>query len=174
MQGRFRNQSGSNTRREIGNLTSGLTPFSYCCSGTTQSQLILISALGLVHEEQALERRLMLLPLIWGAFGIGEVLTLQYLLNPISSAFPAPANDKPISGSLLPFLFISTAMVLIVLGVSLYSIGYWEPKLSTRKAKIDIAVLTIFVVSGLSIFYTPFALFPLVLTGFYFLAVNLE
>jgi hypothetical protein len=116
----------------------------------------------------------MLLPVIWGAFGIGEVLVLQYLLNPIASAFPTVGNDKPISGSLLPFLFISTGMVLIVLGVSLYSIGYWEPTLSTRKAKIDIAVLAIFVISGLLIFYTPFALFPLVLTGFYFLAVNLE
>ena len=116
----------------------------------------------------------MLLPVIWGAFGIGEVLALQYLLNPIMSAFPAPGNDKPISGSLLPFLFISTALAMIVLGVSLYSIGYWEPNFSTRKAKIDITVLSIFVISGLLIFYTPFALFPLVLTGFYFLAVNLE
>jgi hypothetical protein len=116
----------------------------------------------------------MLLPVIWGAFGIGEVLFLQYLLNPITSTFPEPVNDKPISGSLLPFLFVSTAMVLIVLGVSLYSIGYWEPTFSTRKAKIDITVLAIFVVSGLLIFYTPFALFPLVLTGFYFLAANVE
>ncbi len=116
----------------------------------------------------------MLLPLIWGAFGIGEVLTLQYLLNSVSLAFPTPGNDKPISGSLLPFLFISAAMVLIVLGASLYSIGYWKPTLSTRRAKIDITVLAIFVISGLLIFYTPFALFPLILTGFYFLALNLE
>lgn len=116
----------------------------------------------------------MLLPLIWGGFGIGEVLTLRYILDQTSLAFPTPVNDKPISGSLLPFLFISTTMVLIVLGLSLYSMGYWEPTLSTRKAKIDISVLSIFVISGLSIFYTPFALFPLVLTGFYFLAVNLE
>ncbi|OLE90136.1 MAG: hypothetical protein AUF79_10930 [Crenarchaeota archaeon 13_1_20CM_2_51_8] len=76
----------------------------------------------------------MLLPAIWGAFGIGEVLVLQYLLNAITPAFPTPGNDKPISGSLLPFLFISTAMVLIVLGVSLYSIGYWEPNLATPRS----------------------------------------
>ena len=121
-----------------------------------------------------MERRLLLLPAIWGAFGIGEVLFLQYLLNPITSAFPTGSNDKPIGGSLLPFLFINTAMVLIVLGVSLYSMGYWEPSFGTKKAKIDITVLAVLIISGLLIFYTPFALFPLVLAGFYFLAVNIE
>ena len=116
----------------------------------------------------------MLLPVIWGAFGIGEVLFLQYLLNPITSTFPTGSNDKPIGGSLLPFLFLSTAMVLIVLGVSLYSIGYWEPNFKTKKAKIDLTVLSILIISGLLIFYTPFALFPLVLAGLYLLAVNIE
>ena len=103
----------------------------------------------------------MLLPVIWGAFGIGEALSLQYLLTPIT-------------GSLLPFLFLSTAMVLIVMGVSLYSIGFWEPNFKTKKAKVDLTVLSILIISGLLIFYTPFALFPLVLAGFYLLAVNIE
>ena len=121
-----------------------------------------------------MERRLLLLPVIWGAFGIGEALSLQYLLSPITPSLPVTSNDKPITGSLLPFLFLSTAMVLIVLGVSLYSIGYWEPNFKTKKAKIDLTVLAILIISGLLIFYTPFALFPLVLAGFYLLAVNIE
>jgi len=121
-----------------------------------------------------LERRLLLLPVIWGAFGIGEALSLQYLLSPITPSLPVTSNDKPITGSLLPFLFLSTAMVLIVMGVSLYSIGFWEPNFKTKKAKVDLTVLSILIISGLLIFYTPFALFPLVLAGFYLLAVNIE
>ncbi len=99
---------------------------------------------------------------------------LQSLFNgvPIGTA----PNDKPIAGSLLPFLFGSTALVLIVVGLSLYSIGYWNLDLSTssNKGRTDIAVMAVLVVSGFLIFYTPFALFPLVLAGLYLLATNIE
>ena len=116
----------------------------------------------------------MLLPLIWAGLGLVEVLVLQYIFNGLSGVIPSVVNDKPIGGSLLPLLFISTAMVLAVVSLSLYSIGYWEPNLSSRKGRTDLLVLAILVVSGFFVFYTPFAVFPLVLAGFYFLAVNLD
>src|SRR3989442_2071200 len=120
-----------------------------------QSQPILISALGIVHEEPALERRLMLLPVIWGAFGIGEALSLQYLLSPIAPSLPVTSNDKPISGSLLPFLFLSTAMFLIELGLSLYSIGYLKPNFKTKNNMIVLTALPICRITGHIIIYTP-------------------
>ncbi len=99
-------------------------------------------------------------------------MALQYLLNGVP--FPTVGNDKPIGGSFLPFLFSSMALSLIVVGLSLYSVGYWEPNLATKRGRVGVAVLAVLVLSGFLVFYTPFAVFPLVLAGIYFLETNLE
>jgi len=66
-----------------------------------------------------LQRRILLLPLIWGLFGIGDVLALTYLYGPILGSIPFPANDKPIGGSYLPVLFFNFAALMAVIGLSL-------------------------------------------------------
>ncbi len=119
-----------------------------------------------------MQKRILLFPVAWVAFGVGQVLILQYLLGGVT--VPTIGNDKPIGGSLLPFLFSSTALVLIAIGVSLYSIGYWQPDFSAKKGRVELSILAVLVVSGFLVFYTPFAVFPLVLAGFYFLATNLD
>ena len=123
---------------------------------------------------ESLQRRILLLPLIWGAFGIGEVLALNYLYGPIVSIIPFPANDKPIGGSFLPVLFFNFAALIALLGFSLYSLGIWNVDLSSRKVRTDFVALGVMFASGILVFYYSIFLFPLVAALVYFLATNIE
>ena len=122
-----------------------------------------------------MQKRLFLLPLIWGAYGIGEVLILNYLFGPVASASASyPANDKPIGGSYLPVLFFNFGTLIALIGFSLYSLGIWDIDLSNRKVKTDIATLAVMFVSGVLIFSSALFLFPLTAALVYFLATNIE
>jgi hypothetical protein len=119
-------------------------------------------------------RRILLLPLIWGAFGLGEVLGLSFLYGPIITSIPFPGNDKPIGGAYLPVLFFNFAALIIVIGLSLYSLGIWNVDFSNRKVKIDILALGVMLASGISVFYYAIFLFPLAVALVYFLATNVD
>ncbi len=122
----------------------------------------------------AMQKRILALPLVWGAFGIGEVLALDYLFGPVANNIPYPANDKPIGGSYLPVLFFNVAALIAVLGFSLYSLGIWNLDFSNRKVRIDIAALGVMFASGMLVFYYAIFLFPLAVALVYFLATNIE
>jgi hypothetical protein len=123
---------------------------------------------------EPLQRRILLLPLVWGAFGIGEVLVLTYLYGPIVNSIPFPANDKPIGGSYLPALFFNFAALIAVIGFSLYSLGIWNIDFSNRKVKTDIVALGVMFASGILVFYYGIFLFPLAVALVYFLATNID
>jgi hypothetical protein len=121
-----------------------------------------------------LERRLLLLPITWAAFGLGEVYGLRFLLGPVLNVVPTSANDKPIGGSIFPVLFFNVAAVLVVLGVSLYSVGIWKVELSGRKERADLAALVVLFVGGMLLWYAPVAIFFVVAAIIYLLATNIE
>jgi hypothetical protein len=114
------------------------------------------------------------LPLIWGAYGIGEVVILNYLFGPVVSNVPYLASDKPIGGSYLPVLFFNFAALVAVIGFSLYSLGIWSVDLSSRKVRVDVAALGVLFASGILVFYYAIFLFPLAVALVYFLATNME
>jgi hypothetical protein len=114
-----------------------------------------------------------MLPIIWGVFGIGEVLGLTYLFGPIANV-QFPTNDKPIGGSYLPALFFNIAAMLAVLGLSLYSLGIWSIDFSNRKVRTDLIALGVMLVSGFLVFYYAIFLFPLAVALVYFLATNID
>jgi len=120
-----------------------------------------------------MQKRILMLPLIWGVFGIGEVLGLTYLFGPIVNV-QYPQNDKPIGGSYLPALFFNVAAMLGVLGLSLYALGIWNIDFSNRKVRSDLVALGVISVSGFLVFYYPIFLFPLAVALVYFLATNID
>ena len=122
----------------------------------------------------SLQRRILILPLIWGAYGIGEVLILNFLYGPLVNNIPFPANDKPIGGSYLPVLFFNFAALIALLGFSLYSLGIWNIGLSSRKVRADFVALGVMFASGILVFYYAIFLFPLAAALVYFLATNIE
>ena len=121
-----------------------------------------------------MQKRLLLLPLVWGAYGIGEVLILNYLYGSVVLSVPYPANDKPIGGSYLPVLFFNFAALVALLGFSLYSLGVWDIDLSSRKVRTDLVALGVMFASGILVFYYAIFLFPLAVALVYFLATNIE
>ncbi len=121
-----------------------------------------------------MQKRLLLLPLVWLGFGIGEVLSLKLLFGGIAGIAPASPNDKPIGGSVLPVLFFNIAVLLGVVAISLYSLGIWNLNLADRKTRMDLIALAVLVVSGFFIWYNPIALFSSLASLIYFLAVGLE
>lgn len=121
-----------------------------------------------------MQKRLFLLPLVWAAFGIADVLVLAYLFGPIVNNIPYVPNDKPIGGSFLPALFFNLGALLVVFALSFYSLGIWNIDLSTRKSKTDVIALGLLVVSGGLIFYAAIFVFPLMVALVYLLAVHLE
>jgi hypothetical protein len=121
-----------------------------------------------------MQKRILMLPLIWGVFGIGEVLGLTYLLGPIVNILPFPQNDKPIGGSYLPALFFNVSAMLAVLGLSLYALGIWNIDFSSRKVRADLTALGVMFVSGFLVFYYAIFLFPLAVALVYFLATNID
>ncbi len=121
-----------------------------------------------------MQKRLLLLPVVWGAFGIGLVLGLNYLFGPLINNIPYATNDKPIAGSYLPALFFVAAALLGMFALSFYSLGIWNIDLSSRKSKTDLGALAVLLVSGVFIFTTAIALFPIIAVLVYFLATNIE
>ena len=121
-----------------------------------------------------MQRRILLLPLIWGIFGLGEVVVLTYLYGPIATNLPLPSNDKPIGGSYLPALFFNFATLMVVIGLSLYSLGIWNVDFSSRKGRTDFVALGVMFASGILVFYYAIFLFPLAVALVYFLATNVE
>ncbi len=93
-----------------------------------------------------MEKRLLLLPLAWVVFGLGEVYGLRFLLG----------------------------AVLGILAVSLYSLGVWNIDLSRRKDKADLGALLVLVIGGLLLWYVPLSFFFVVAAIVYLLAVNIE
>ena len=73
-----------------------------------------------------MQTRMLMLPIIWGVFGVGEVLGLTFLFGPILNDITFAPGDKPIGGSYLPALFFNVAAMLAVLGFSLYALGIWD------------------------------------------------
>jgi hypothetical protein len=115
-----------------------------------------------------------MLPVIWGVFGIGEVVGLTYLFGSIINNTPFAPGDKPIGGSYLPALFFNVAAMLAVIALSLYALGIWNIDFSNRKVRTDIVALGVMVVSGMLIFSYAILLFPLVVALVYFLATNID
>jgi len=123
-------------------------------------------------------KRALLLPIIWGAYGIVLVVGLNYILGPIindlATIFHYPQDDKPIGGSYLPALFFNVAAMFAVLGLSLWALGIWTPNFSDPKVKRDLAALAVLLSSGFLVFYQVLFLFPLIGSLVYFLATNIE
>jgi hypothetical protein len=121
-----------------------------------------------------MQKRMLLLPLIWGAFGISEIVVLNYLFGPIVNAIPFPPNDKPIGGSYLPVLAFNVIALLVVIGLSLYSLGIWNIDWTNRKTRIEFAALGVLFGSLLTVFYYPIFLFPAAIALIYLLASNID
>lgn len=121
-----------------------------------------------------LDRRLLFLPVIWGVYGIAEVLALTYLFGPIINNVPYVNNDKPIGGSVLPVLFFNVIALLIVVSLSLSSLGLWNFDVSSRRSKSEIVALGILFISGLFVWYYPVFLFGIVVALIYLLAEHID
>jgi hypothetical protein len=123
---------------------------------------------------ESLQKRILLLPLIWGAYGIGEVLALPLIFGPVVANVPYAPGDKPISGSYLPALAFNVLALLAMLGFSLYALGIWNIDLSSPKLKRDLTALAILLASLGLVFYYPILVFPAVVALIYLLATNIE
>lgn len=110
----------------------------------------------------------------WVLFGLGLVYGLRFLLGPIVNIVPTVPNDKPIGGAIFPVLFYSTAMILGVLSISLYSVGVWKPDFSRRKDQADLIALAVLLVGGLSLWYAPIGFAFVIGAIIYLLAVNID
>lgn len=121
-----------------------------------------------------MQKRLLILPITWLAFGLVEVVALRYLFGSISDIAPASPNDKPIGGSVLPVLFFNVAILSVVIGASLYSLGAWQVDLTNRKTRMDLLALFVLFLSGFLLWYSPIALFSGLASLVYFLSVNVE
>jgi hypothetical protein len=121
-----------------------------------------------------MQKRILLLPLIWGGYGLSEVFGLSYVFGPILNSLPYPQNDKPISGSYLPALAFNVGALLILIGLSLYSLGIWNLDFSSRKNRIDLVALMVSTGSLFLLFYNALFLFPAVASLVYLLATNLD
>lgn len=124
--------------------------------------------------ERALQKRSLILPITWLAFGLVEVLALRYLFGSVSGIAPASSNDKPIGGSVLPVLFFNVAIVAVVIAASLYSLGLWRIDISDRKSRVDLLALSALLLSGFLLWYSPIALFSGLASLVYFLSANVE
>lgn len=127
-----------------------------------------------MSQRSLLDRRLLFLPVIWGVYGIAEVLGLAYLFGPIINNVPYVNNDKPIGGSVLPVLFFNVIALLVVVSLSLYSLGLWNIDLSSRRSKAEIVALGTLLFSGLLVWYYPVFLFGIVVALVYLLAEHIN
>ena len=121
-----------------------------------------------------MQKRILLLPLIWGAFGLSEVVVVTYLFGSVLNSLPYGANDKPIGGSYLPVLAFNVIGVLIVLGLSLYSLGVWNIDWANRKTWVEFIAIGVLFGSVMAVFYSPVFLFPAIVALVYLLASNID
>ncbi len=121
-----------------------------------------------------MQKRILLLPLIWAAYGIGEVLVLNYLFGPIITNIPYAPNDKPIGGSYLPVLFFNFAALLGMIGLTLYALGIVNIDVSNRKTRNEFIAVGALAVSGILLFYIPVFFFVSIAALVYLLAVAID
>jgi hypothetical protein len=121
-----------------------------------------------------MQKRILLLPLIWGAFGISEVFIVDYLLGPVVNNIPYSPNDKPIGGSYLPVLAFNVIGIFIVLGLSLYALGFWNVDWANRKTRVELVALGVLFGSLMAVFYYPVFLFSAAVALIYLLASNID
>ena len=121
-----------------------------------------------------MQKRILLLPVVWGLYGLGEVYGLNFIFGPVLNSLPYPANDKPIGGSFLPALFFNVTLLLGVVAFSLFALGIWNIDISSPKSKRDLGALGVMMVSGLLIFTSALFLFPAVASLVYFMATNID
>lgn len=121
-----------------------------------------------------MQKRLLVLPIAWGIFGVGLVAALQYLFGPILDIAPTAPNDKPIGGSVLPVLFFTSASILGIIAVTLLAVGFWAVNFSSRKDRNDVIALGVLLGSGFLFWYTPLTFFSAIAALVYFMAVNIE
>ncbi len=121
-----------------------------------------------------MQKRILLLPVIWAAYGIGEVLVLTFLFGPIINSLPYVPNDKPIGGSYLPVLFFNLAALLGMIGLSLYALGIVDIDLSSKKTRNEFFAVGILAVSGILLFYVPIFFFVSIAALVYLLAVTID
>lgn len=121
-----------------------------------------------------MQKRIMLLPLVWAAYGIGEVVALTYLFGPIVNSIPFISNDKPIGGSYLPVLFFNFAALLGMIGLSLYALGIVDIDMSSKKTRNEFVAVGILAVSGILLFYVPIFFFVSIADLVYILAVAID
>ena len=121
-----------------------------------------------------MQKRILLLPLIWGVFGISEVVVVNYLLGSVINSIPYSQNDKPIGGSYLPVLGFNVLALLVVLGLSLYSLGIWNIDWTNRKTRVEFVALGVLFGSVMAVFYYPIFLFSAAVSLIYLLALNID
>ena len=121
-----------------------------------------------------MQRRTLLLPLVWAAYGIGEVLILNFLFGPVVNNIPFGSDDKPIGGSYLPVLFFNFAALLGMIGLSLYALGIVNIDLSNKKTRNEFIAVGILAFSGIGLFYIPLLFFVSIVTLVYLLAVIID
>ncbi len=125
-------------------------------------------------RREYLQRRLLVLPIVWALYGLLLVYGIQYLLGPIADNVPYNPNDKPIGGSVLPVLFFNVTAILGVVLVTLYSTGFWKPKLSSRRAKLELGSVGVLLASGFLLWYNAVFLFSVIASIVVLMATNLE
>ena len=121
-----------------------------------------------------LERRLLILPIIWALYGVYLFYGLQYLLGPLVNNVPFNPNDKPIGGSVLPVLFFNVASIIGIISITLWSVGYWNPNLSSTQSKIELGAVGVFLASGFLVWYSGVFLFTGVAAVVALMAVNIN
>lgn len=121
-----------------------------------------------------MQRRVLILPIAWVLYGLGEVFALGYLLGPIADIAPIGANDKPIGGSVLPVLFFNASAILGIVLVTLFVVGFWKPDLSSRRSRIELGAVAVVLGSGFMLWYNAVFLFTAVGGVVALLAVNIE
>jgi hypothetical protein len=121
-----------------------------------------------------MQKRILLLPLVWGVFGLSEVVAVNYLLGSVVNDLPYPTNDKPIGGSYLPVLAFNVIAIFVVIGFSLYSLGVWNIDWKNRETRVQFVALGALFGSLVAVFYYPIFLFSAVVALVYLLASNID
>ena len=121
-----------------------------------------------------MQKRILLLPIVWGAYGLAEVFGLSYIFGPLLSNIPYAPNDKPISGSYLPALAFNVIALFVMVGLSLYALGIWNVDFSNPKLRRDLVALGILFGSVFLVFYFPIFVFSAAISLIYLLATNID
>ncbi len=121
-----------------------------------------------------MERRLLILPVAWALYGLGEVYALSNLLGPIPNSIPFGGNDKPIGGSALPVLFFNVTGIIRMVLLTLYAVGYWTPDLSSRQSRIELGSVSVVLFSGFMLWYNAIFLFTAVGGLVALMALNIQ